>query len=135
MFIVCPPKQTGSMPVVLGHTTKFSFGDDESELGDYAWYGENANIRTHPVGEKKPNAWGIYDMHGNVWEWCQDWYDDYPSGAVTDPTAPSSGSSRVFRGGGWERFAVFCPLACRIRFNPLVRRDFIVTSPHRIAPS
>ena len=84
----------------------YSFGDDESDLGDYAWYEDNSGgqregPKYHPVGSKLPNPWGLHDMHGNVWEWGQGWYDDYPSGAVTDPTGPSSGSSRVYRGGGW----------------------------------
>ncbi|MEO2018832.1 MAG: formylglycine-generating enzyme family protein, partial [Fuerstiella sp.] len=84
-----------------GTTTAYSFGDSESELGDYAWYNENSGGTTHPVGGKKPNAWGLYDMHGNVMEWCQDGTRRYPSGSVTDPTGASSGFSRVRRGGSW----------------------------------
>ena len=84
-----------------GTTTRFSFGDDEGRLGEYAWYSGNSGRKTHSVGQKTPNAWDLYDMHGNVWEWCQDWYGDYPSGSVTDSIGPSSGSRRVIRGGSW----------------------------------
>ena len=80
-----------------GTTTEYSFGDSASVLGAYAWYDENSGKTTHPVGQKKPNPWDLYDMHGNVWEWCQDWYDDYPSGSVTDPTGAASGWLRVRR--------------------------------------
>jgi formylglycine-generating enzyme required for sulfatase activity len=86
-----------------GSTSKWSFGDSESELGDYAWYGSNSSSRTHPVGGKKPNAWGLFDIHGNVSEWCADWYGDgyYGSSPRDDPTGPSSGVNRVLRGGCW----------------------------------
>jgi formylglycine-generating enzyme required for sulfatase activity len=109
-----------------GTTTKYSFGDSESELGDYAWYSENASGTTHPVGGKKPNAWGLYDMHGNVFEWCQDWYGDYHRAAtVTDPTGPSNGSYRVYRGGGWGSDSVNCRSAYRDGNSPVIRRDYL----------
>jgi formylglycine-generating enzyme required for sulfatase activity len=101
-----------------GTTTEYSFGDRESELGDYAWYDENSGGTTHPVGGKKPNPWGLYDMHGNVWEWCQDWHDYYPSGPVTDPTGPVSGSLRVGRGGNWISISDYCRSADRIWRTP-----------------
>jgi formylglycine-generating enzyme required for sulfatase activity len=96
-----------------GTTTAYSFGDSESELEKYGWYSKNSGDTTHPVGEKLPNGWGLYDMHGNVWEWCADWYGAYPIIAVTDPTGPTEGSARVFRGGGWYYGAADCRSANR----------------------
>ena len=104
-----------------GTATAFSFGDAESALGDYAWYEENSGETTHPVGQKKPNAWGLYDMHGNVLEWCADWYGDYPKGAVTDPQGPASGPSRVLRGGSWKLVPSVCRSACRFMYIQVIR--------------
>ncbi|MBI2900921.1 MAG: SUMF1/EgtB/PvdO family nonheme iron enzyme [Planctomycetes bacterium] len=85
-----------------GEKGRWCFGDDEKRLGDYAWCGDNADPRTYPVGKKRANAWGLYDMHGNVWEWCEDWYGEkYPSEAATDPTGPEKGEFRCLRGGCW----------------------------------
>jgi formylglycine-generating enzyme required for sulfatase activity len=94
-----------------GSAEKYCDGDDESTLGDYAWYGENSDGKTHQVGQKNLNAWGLYDMHGNVWEWCADWYDGefYAQSPPNDPSGPPTGSLRVDRGGGW-----YFPLGFRV---------------------
>jgi len=101
-----------------GTTTRYSFGDNESELGQHAWWNGNSGKRTHPVGIKLPNALGLFDLHGNVREWCQDRYESYPRGAVTDPTGAASGSDRVNRGGSWYDTAGLCRSAFRYRLYP-----------------
>ena len=85
-------------------STRFSYGDDPgyTNLTNYAWYYDNSGDQTHPVGQKLPNPWGLYDMHGNVWEWCQDWWGDYAGGIALDPRGPAGGSLRVIRGGSWD---------------------------------
>jgi len=84
-----------------GTTTQWSFGDDESQLKEYAWYKGTPGAHAESVGQKRSNAFGLFDMHGNVWEWCSDWYGSYGKSAVVDPAGPSSGSSRVVRGDCW----------------------------------
>jgi len=106
-----------------GSKTKWSFGDSESSLGDYAWYSSNSGSKTQAVGQKKPNAWGLYDMHGNVWEWCSDWAGNYASTTVSDPSGATAGSYRVLRGGSWLSDARGCRSAYRFRFTPVSRSD------------
>lgn len=104
-----------------GTSTAYSFGDNEIDLDDYAWYSKNAGKETHPVGEKKPNPWGLYDMHGNVWEWVNDWYGDYEIDSVTDPQGPEKGSYRVIRGGGWSFIPAGLRSADRYGARPGIR--------------
>ena len=108
-----------------GSQSKYCFGDDAGRLGDYAWYDSNSGNKTHAVGQKKPNGWGLYDMHGNVWEWVQDWKASYSSGSSTDPSGPSSGSVRVFRGGGWNDPARYCRSASRGWGDPGFRSIYL----------
>lgn len=101
-----------------GSTQHFSFGDDAALADRYAWTEENSDGHPHPVGQKAPNAWGLYDMHGNVWEWCQDWFAPYPAGHATNPVGPATGTLKVFRGGGWNHAAKFARSANRFMMAP-----------------
>ncbi|MCY3021711.1 MAG: SUMF1/EgtB/PvdO family nonheme iron enzyme [Planctomycetota bacterium] len=98
-----------------GSAGRFSAAD---KLTDAAWYDDNGEEKTHPVAAKKPNAWGLYDMHGNVAEWCGDYYaPKYPAQAATDPTGPAEGTGRVVRGGSWSSFERGCRCASRSNVN------------------
>lgn len=98
-----------------GSSNRFSFGDDPelNELKSYAWYSDNSGNTTHPVGTKLPNAWGLYDMHGNVAEWCTDFYGSLPERSMTDPTGPRYGEKRVIRGGSFSDEGKYCRSATR----------------------
>jgi formylglycine-generating enzyme required for sulfatase activity len=99
-----------------GSKTRFSFGESESALGNYVWYGANSGGKTHPVGQKKPNTWGLYDMNGNVAEWCADGYGPYSSEASVDPQGVTSGDNRVVRGGPWPD-VITAYFRCASRFG------------------
>ena len=128
-----------------GSSTRFCFGDSDNQLGDYAWYNSNSGNKTHPVALKKANAWGLHDMHGNVWELCSDLYEDYSTGSVTDPEntgelsgrenwsgikqvwdlLKGEGSNRVLRGGSWDIEPASCRSAHRDRYAPTFRYFYV----------
>ena len=112
-----------------GTRTAWFFGDQEDGLDAHAWFDENSEGKTHPVGLKRPNPWGLHDVYGNVWEWCGDWKKTYPGGCVRDPAVfPeragwfgrlfTSGSNRVLRGGSWRGSARYCRSAYRLVGDP-----------------
>jgi formylglycine-generating enzyme required for sulfatase activity len=111
-----------------GSETEFFFGDDAKGLGEFAWFDSNSGGKTHPVGKWKPNAWGLYDMHGNVWEWVEDdWHGSYEGAPADGRTWVDNprGSDRVIRGGGWFIVARYCRSAARNRDAPVDRDDYV----------
>lgn len=103
-----------------GATTAYVCGDNPSKLGDLAWFEKNSGGHPRPVGQKQPNAWGLYDMCGNLWEWCNDFYqvDYYASGPTQDPKGPDTGKTRVVRGGSWRAPVENCRSGYRYNENP-----------------
>jgi len=103
-----------------GSTTPYFFGDSPARLGDYAWFAKNAGGHPRPVGQKQPNPWGLYDICGNVWEWCNDFYkvDYYQQAARENPRGPTAGENKVLRGGAWRFNAESCRSGYRYNENP-----------------
>jgi formylglycine-generating enzyme required for sulfatase activity len=102
-----------------------STGDYGGDLEAMAWHDSNSGGRTHEVKTKRPNAWGLYDMHGNVWEWCSDWYGSYSAGLQVDPKGPGTGPARVVRGGSWNDSGPNCRSARRLSSTPEARSNFL----------
>ena len=110
-----------------GTTTTYHSGDTEADLARVAWYGGNSKKTTHPVGQKDPNKFGLCDMHGNVWQWCQDWFgeDYYGKSEAENPAGPAQGTSRLLRGGSWIYFPMGCRSAFRFGYYPDIRYSYI----------
>jgi len=101
-----------------GTETAYSFGDDPTEVTTHAWYSRNSGQDTHPPSQKPANPWGFSDVHGNAWEWCQNWFYDYPDAPDTDPVGPSKGNLHVLRGGGWFHREPNCRSSSRFTEDP-----------------
>jgi len=124
-----PTEAEWEYAVRAGTTTAYSFGDDASKLGEYAWYDGKAGGGTHPVGQLKANGWGLHDMHGNVWEWVQDWYGRYTAATAgdlaVDLPGPAEGAFRAFRGGSWRNNTRDCRSSFRVNDDPGFRSPVV----------
>ena len=126
MIYRLPTEAEWEYACLAGATTPFSFGDTEEEADTHAWTAENADDKTNPVGKKQPNAWGLHDMHGNVWEWVADWFAPHPKDAVlSDPIGSPTGKHRVFKGGGWYHEAKFVRSTTRFMMEPAMSINFV----------
>jgi formylglycine-generating enzyme required for sulfatase activity len=124
------PPGTGSTPAAGGNggvafQADFCYGSDPVQLAEYAWFAGNSGDTPHPVGEKKPNTFGLHDMHGNIGEWCVDWFSPYPTKDVTDPVGPPKGERRVRRGGSWASVPQTCRCAHRLGVQPACRSELL----------
>lgn len=110
-----------------GSSTAYSHGEDAVRLGEYGWFKDNSGAQSHPVGQKRPNAWGLFDMHGNVCEWCADWYGSgsYAAGKTVDPDGPDAGDARVLRGESWVSTADTLRSAYRVGTPPEYRNSHV----------
>jgi len=108
-----------------GTTNFYSFGDDAAQADQYAWTLENSDVTTHPIGLKRPNPWGLCDIHGNVWEWTSDWFAEYPAAPLKDPSGPAQGKFKVFRGGSWNHAVEFARSRNRFMMSPTNGINFV----------
>ncbi len=125
LFYFLPSEAQWEYAARAGSDSKFCFGDLDSTLAEFSWYDGNAGGTPHPVATKQSNAWGLYDMHGNVWEWCRDWYGNYATETVTDPIGHLSGHNRIFRGGSWFVDGKKCRSAVRQALSPENRNFYL----------